>query len=84
MLQSQESLFSQTKLIEQKSLHHGLEDVIITTNVASVFTTVLNVDQRLKDMGGSGMFFFNSDLTTVVGDNSANVSRCNTQKYIRW
>ena len=34
-----------------------------------MFAAVLNIDQRLKKMGGS---------TTIVCDNSANVSICNT------
>ena len=63
----------------RKNLLRRLSDVSTTSDAASAFTTVLNIDQRSRKMGGSGMFSFDSDSTTIVCDNSANVSICNTK-----
>ena len=60
-------------------MHRRPADVSIATDIASVFDIVLNIDQRLRKMGGSGMFSFDSNLTRIVCGNSANVSICNTQ-----
>ena len=61
----------------RKSLHCDQAGVSTGTDNPSVFTTVLNIDQRSKKVGGSGMISFDSDSTTIVCDNSANVSICN-------
>ena len=45
----------------------------------AVFTTVLNVDERARRVRENGMFSFDTDSSTIVCDNSANVHICNSK-----
>ena len=46
----------------------------------SVFTSVLNVDERSTRMREAGMYSFDTDSSTIVCNNSANVSICKDKR----
>ena len=67
------------KLQQHFSSHTSPSLLHASDSIRTVLATVLNVDERSQRIRENGMMSFDTDLATIVCDNSANVHVCNSK-----
>ena len=59
--------------------NHFCSQQLDASSTPAAFSMVLNIDERTRRIGEHGMMSFDTDSSTIVCDNSANVHICNSK-----